>query len=81
MYPNSDPYNINKNQVFSPAYSQNAPKKKLLNEIGAFEISPFGTYLIAVVDGTNLCRKYIEVLPQAKNVMNGTFFEEIKKNR
>lgn len=65
--------------MLSPSGSINSAVKSLFGGIGCYEISPFGTYILSVVDGTELSRKYVQVLPQAKRVMKGTFFEEMKK--
>lgn len=65
-------------QQFSFDEFINKVKVETGNVINLLEISPFGTFMIAIVDNSLICKKYLPdgVLKQFKPVLKGCFYQE-----
>ena len=74
----SEPYDLDQNDPLSESSPSSDGEGKKLNpgSIGKFEVSPFGTFILAIVEKKYLCLKYLQILPEVKILTNGCFFQE-----
>lgn len=53
------------------------------DRIDFFGVSPYGTYMLCVVDNQTLCKKYLNggVLSKFKPLLKGSFFQDIDHSK